>query len=141
MQDMASVLFPSVTCFLSSNRLSQSLPDGAMAEKTVFRQMHRSLPTTASHVRMTMTVAGLPSRRQERGAFPLSAAPPFRFSSGALRHPTHFISLPFRLSTCMTMFLCRHFRRHRWSFTLQGKGNDGIRNRNFSGKNLYISQV
>ena len=109
MQDMASVLFPSVTCFLSSNRLSQSLPDGAMAEKTVFRQMHRSLPTTASHVRMTMTVAGLPSRRQERGAFPLSAAPLFRFSSGALRHPTHFISFSFRLSTCMTMFLCRHY--------------------------------
>ncbi len=47
-------------------------------------------PTTASHARMTMTVAGLPSRRQERGTFPLSVASPFRFSCGALRHPTHF---------------------------------------------------
>ena len=36
-------------------------------------------PVTASHARMTMTVAGLPSRRQERGAFPLSVAPPIRF--------------------------------------------------------------
>ena len=55
-------------------------------------------PTTASHARMTMTVAGLPSRRQERGTSPLSVAPPFRFPCGALRHPTHFLLFPSRLS-------------------------------------------
>ena len=45
---------------------------------------------TASHARMTMTVAGLLSRRQESGAFPLSVAPPFELPRGALRHPLCF---------------------------------------------------
>ena len=38
--------------------------------KDRFQTNATGAPTTASHVRMTMTVAGLPSRRQERGAFP-----------------------------------------------------------------------
>ena len=45
---------------------------------------------TASHARMTMTVAGLLSRRQESGAFPLSVAPPIELPRGALRHPLYF---------------------------------------------------
>ena len=52
-------------------------------------------PATASHARMTMTVAGLPSRRQERDAFPLSVAPPFSLSCGALRHSHHSSSFSF----------------------------------------------
>ena len=78
-------------------------------------------PATASHARMTMTLAGLPSRRQERGAFPLSVAPPFRFSCGALRHTLRFPPFPFRLSKCMPIFPCRHSRRHQVSFSLQGQ--------------------
>ena len=88
-------------------------------------------PVTASHARMTMTVAGLPSRRQERGAFPLSVAPPFRFSCGALRHPTHFLLfLPASPSVCQCPHaaipdgISGHFR-------CRGKGKDGIRNTNF----------
>ena len=88
-------------------------------------------PTTASHARMTMTVAGLPSRRQERGTFPLSVASPFRFSCGALRHPTHFLLfLPASPSVCQCPHaaipdgISGHFR-------CRGKGKDGIRNTNF----------
>ena len=47
-------------------------------------------PATASHARMTMTATGLPSRRQESVAFPLSVAPPFDFPHGASRHSTLF---------------------------------------------------
>ena len=68
-------------------------------------------PATASHACMTMTVAGLPSRRQESDAFPLDP----------LRRPFHFSPFPFRLSRCMPMFPCRHSRRHQWSFSLQGQ--------------------
>ncbi|MBD8002640.1 hypothetical protein [Phocaeicola faecium] len=44
MQETASVnlllrLFPAVMCGLSSNRLALPLPIGAMAGKTIFRQM------------------------------------------------------------------------------------------------------
>ena len=46
-------------------------------------------PATASHACMTMTVAGLPSRRQESDAFPLDP----------LRRPFHFSPFPFRLSS------------------------------------------
>ena len=99
----------------------------AVANRSNGRQDHfqtdaaGGTPATASHARMTMTVAGLPSRRQERGAFPLSVAPPFRFSCGALRHTLRFPPFPFRLSKCMPMFPCRHSRRHQVSFSLQGQ--------------------
>ena len=46
-------------------------------------------PATASHARMTMTVTGLPSRRQESRASPYPLRRPFHFPRGALRHPTY----------------------------------------------------
>ena len=76
---------------------------------------------TASHARMTMTVAGLLSRRQESGAFPLSVAPPFELPRGALRHPLCFpLFLPASPAS-MPIFPCRHSRRHQWPFSLQGQ--------------------
>ena len=60
-------------------------------------------PATASHARMTMTVAGLPSRRQERGDFPLSVAPPFPLSPWRVAPSHTFPPFPFRLSKCMPM--------------------------------------
>lgn len=76
---------------------------------------------TASHARMTMTVAGLLSRRQESGAFPLSVAPPFELPRGALRHPLYFPIFLSASPASMPMFPCRHSRRHQWPFSLQGQ--------------------
>ena len=83
-------LFPAVMSSLSSNRLAMLLPNrhgrqDRLKTCTVGRKL-----ATASHARMTMTVAGLLSRRQESGAFPLSVAPPFELPRGALRHPLCF---------------------------------------------------
>jgi len=75
---------------------------------------------TASHARMTMTVAGLLSRRQESGAFPLSVAPPFELPRGALRHPLCFpLFLPASPAS-MPIFPCRHSRRHQWVIFVAG---------------------
>ena len=52
-------------------------------------------PATASHARMTMTVAGLPSRRQESTASPLSVAPPFFTFPVAGRAISHTYSFSF----------------------------------------------
>lgn len=79
-------------------------------------------PATASHAHMTMTVTGLPSRRQESGAFP----------SCPLRRPFDFpvarcaILCPFPLflsasPSVWPMSPCRHSRRHLWPFSLQGQ--------------------
>lgn len=75
---------------------------------------------TASHARMTMTVAGLLSRRQESGAFPLSVAPLFELPRGALRHPLCFpLFLPASPAS-MPIFPCRHSRRHQWVIFVAG---------------------
>lgn len=88
-------------------------------------------PANASHARMTMTFAGLLSRRHESVAFLLSVAPPFCLSPWRIA-PSHTLSLFLPASPAgMPMFPCRHSRRHQWSFSLQGKGKDGIRNTNF----------
>lgn len=63
--------------------------------------------------------------------FPLSVAPPFRFSCGALRHFTYF---PLFLSVSPSVCQCPHaaipdgISGH---FRCRGKGKDGIRNTNF----------
>ena len=98
-------------------------------------------PVTASHARMTMTVAGLPSRRQERGAFPLSVAPPIRFS---VAHCAILYVFSLFLSTSPSVCQCPHaaipdgISGH---FRCWGKGKDGIRNTNFCRQNLHTSQA
>ena len=98
----------------------------AVANRSNGRQDHfqtdaaGGTPATASHARMTMTVTGTSVTAAGKRGFPLSVAPPFRFSCGALRHFTYF-PFPFRLSKCMPMSPCRHSRRHQWSFSLQGQ--------------------
>lgn len=78
-------------------------------------------PASASHARMTMTLAGLLSRRHESVAFLLSVAPPFGFSPWRIA-PSRTLSLFLPASpTGMPMFPCRHSRRHQWSFSLQGQ--------------------
>ena len=49
-------------------------------------------PATASHARMTMTVTGLPSRRQESEAFPCQLRRPFDFPVArcAISHTSPF---------------------------------------------------
>ena len=88
-------------------------------------------PATASHARMTMTVAGLPSRRQERGAFPLSVAPPFRFSvarCAILYVFSLFLSASSSVCQCPHAAIPDGISGH---FRYRGKGKDGIRNANF----------
>ena len=98
MQDTASVnlllrLFPAVMCGLSSNRLAP-----AVANRSNGRQDHfqtdaaGGTPATASHARMTMTVTGLPSRRQESEAFPCQLRRPFDFPVArcAISHTSPF---------------------------------------------------
>ena len=76
---------------------------------------------SASHARMTMTLAGLLSRRHESVAFLFSVAPPFCLSSWRIA-PSHTLSLFLPASPAgMPMFPCRHSRRHQWSFSLQGQ--------------------
>ena len=58
-------------------------------------------PATASHARMTMTVTGLPSRRQESRASPLPVAPPFLLFPWRVAPFHTFSPFPFRLSKCM----------------------------------------
>ena len=78
-------------------------------------------PASASHARMTMTLAGLLSRGRKAGLSPLSVAPPFE--------PSPWRVAPFRiypfsfppLHVYVLMFPCRHSRRHQWSFSLQGQ--------------------
>ena len=98
----------------------------AVANRSNGRQDHfqtdaaGGTPATASHARMTMTVAGLLSRRQESGAFPLSVAPPFELPRGALRHPLCFpLFLPASPAS-MPIFPCRHSRRHQWVIFVAG---------------------
>lgn len=86
---------------------------------------------TASHARMTMTVAGLLSRRQESGAFPLSVAPPFELPRGALRHPLYFPLFLSASPASMPMFPCAIPDGISGHFRCRGKGKDGIRNTNF----------
>lgn len=99
----------------------------AVANRSNGRQDHfqtdaaGGTPATASHARMTMTVAGLPSRRQESGVSPLSVAPPFTPFPWRVAPSHTFPPFPFRLSMCMPMSPCRHSRRHQWSFSLQGQ--------------------
>ena len=98
-------------------------------------------PAPASHARMTMTVTGLPSRRQERGAFPLSVAPPIRFS---VAHCAILYVFSLFLSTSPSVCQCPHaaipdgISGH---FRCRGKGKDGIRNTNFCRQNLHTSQA
>ena len=98
-----------------------SIADKATADNPVLRQCTTGgTPVTASHARMTMTVAGLLSRRQESGAFPLSVAPPFELPRGALRHPLCFpLFLPASPAS-MPIFPCRHSRRHQWVIFVAG---------------------
>lgn len=136
MQDTASVnlllrLFPAVMCGLSSNRLALPLPIGAMAGKTISDRCRRRntrdrkpCPHDNDGHGTSVTAAG------KRG-FPLSVAPPFRFSCGALRHFTYF---PLFLSVSPSVCQCPHaaipdgISGH---FRCRGKGKDGIRNTNF----------
>lgn len=101
----------------------------AVANRSNGRQDHfqtdaaGGTPATASHARMTMTVTGLPSRRQESEAFPFSLVSCAALSIFLWRvAPFHILPpFPFRLSKCMPMSPCRHSRRHQWSFSLQGQ--------------------
>ena len=88
-----------------------------------------------------MTVAGLLSRRQESGAFPLSVAPPIELPRGALRHPLYFpFSFPPLQQVCRYSHaaipdgISGHFR-------CRGKGKDGIRFSKFFSHNLHTSQA
>ena len=112
--------FPAVMCFQSSNRLALPLPDGHSGQDRFLTNAAGGTPATASHARMTMTVAGLPSRRQESGVSPLSVAPPFTPFPWRVAPSHTFPPFPFRLSMCMPMSPCRHSRRPQWSFSLQG---------------------
>ena len=103
--------------------------------KVHFKAMYRRTSATVSYARMTMTVAGLPSRWQESTAFPFIVAPPFVFSRGALRHS----SAPFSFSP---LHVCLRFHAafrtaSACHFRCWGKGKDGIRNTNFLSKNLH----
>lgn len=96
---------------------------------------------TASHARMTMTVAGLLSRRQESGAFPLSVAPPIELPRGALRHPLY---IPFSFPPLQQV--CRYSHAAipdgiSGHFRCRGKGKDGIRFSKFFSHNLHTSQA
>ena len=107
--------------FPSSNRLAMLLPNRAWQTRPFEDMCAGRKLATASHARMTMTVAGLLSRRQESGAFPLSVAPPFELPRGALRHPLYFPLFLSASPASMPMFPCRHSRRHQWPFSLQGQ--------------------
>ena len=125
MQDTASVnlhlrLFPAVMSSLSSNRLAMLLPNRAWQTRPFEDMCAGRKLATASHARMTMTVAGLLSRRQESGAFPLSVAPPFELPRGALRHPLYFPLFLSASPASMPMFPCRHSRRHQWVIFVAG---------------------
>lgn len=137
MQGTASVnlhlrLFPAVMYSLSSNRLPCFCQTGhGRQDRLKTCAVGRKL-ATASHARMTMTVAGLLSRRQESGAFPLSVAPPFELPRGALRHPLCFpLFLPASPAS-MPIFPCRHSRRHQWVIFVAGaKVKTGLGSANF----------
>lgn len=70
----------------------------AVANRSNGRQDHfqtdatGGTPATASHARMTMTVTGLPSRRQESEAFPCQLRRPFDFPVArcAISHTSPF---------------------------------------------------
>ena len=79
-------------------------------------------PATASHARMTMTVAGVPSRWQESGASPparCAALSTFPVARCAIPHISSFF-----LPASPSVYQCphaAHSRRHQWSFSLQGQ--------------------
>ena len=78
-------------------------------------------PATASHARMTMTVTGLPSRRQES-----RASPPARC---AIPHIFSFFFPPLQeYGQCPHAAIPDGISGH---FRCWGKGKDGIRNTNF----------
>lgn len=97
-----------------------TFPHRAMAGKPVFWQCTaEGTPATASHAHMTITVAGLPSRWQESGAFPFVVAPPFIYPRSALRH---YIRSIFLFATpCMPTFPCRLQDGISMSFSLLGQ--------------------
>lgn len=84
-------------------------------------------PASASHARMTMTLAGLQSRRHESVAFLLSVAPPFLSFPVAYRAIQH--SFPFSFPPLQQVCQCSHaaipdgISGH---FRCRGKGNSGI---------------
>lgn len=84
--------FPAVMCFQSSNRLALPLPDGHSGQDRFLTNAAGGTPATASHARMTMTVTGLPSRRQESEAFPCQLRRPFDFPVArcAISHTSPF---------------------------------------------------
>lgn len=97
-----------------------TFPHRAMAGKPVFRQCTAGgTPATASHAHMTITVAGLPSRWQESGAFPFVVAPPFIYPRSALRHSIRSIFL--FATPCMPTFPCRLQDGISMSFSLLGQ--------------------
>ena len=109
----------------------------AVANRSNGRQDHfqtdaaGGTPATASHARMTMTVTGLPSRRQESEAFPCQLRRPFDFPVArcAISHtsPFSFPSLQVYANVPHAAIpdgISGHFR-------CRGKGKDGIRNTNF----------
>ena len=124
--------FPAVMCFQSSNRLALPLPDGHSGQDRFLTNAAGGTPATASHARMTMTVAGFP-------LYPLRRL--LHLSRGALRHPTHFLLF---LSASPCVCQCPHaaipdgISGH---FRCRGKGKDGIRNTNFCRQNLHTSQA
>lgn len=103
MQDMASVplclrQFSAFLVSLAFKPACLPFPHRAISDKPVFRQCTAGgTSATASHARMTMTVTGLPSRRQESTAFPLyRCAAPCLFPCRVA--PLHPLPFPFRLS-------------------------------------------
>lgn len=88
-------------------------------------------PAPASHARMTMTVTGLPSRRQESRASPCPLRRPFHFPVArcAIPRTSSFSFPPLQgYGQCSHAAIPDGIRCH---FRCRGKGKDGIRNTNF----------
>ena len=113
MQDTTSVNlhlrpFPSVTCSLYSNRLCQTgqrqaRPFGGKCRRRNTRD-RKPCPHDNDGRGSSVTVAG------KRSFPPCPLRRPFHFPRGALRHPTHFLLFPSRLSKCIPMSPCRPFQ-------------------------------
>lgn len=95
-------------------------PHRAMAGKPAFRQYAvGGTPATVSHARMTMTVAGLPSRWQESTAFPFyccAALCIFPWRVAPFIRPLFLFASP-----CMPTFPCRLQDGISVSFSLLGQ--------------------